>query len=110
MANMRKKSEENLKAGNLLIEEELYNASVHCFYYSCYQLLLYFLNKKDEYRVSEEKLKKPGSHNYVINEVVRYLEKDKGKRFTLRNDLISLKEWRKKADYGMEFIKKEDGE
>ena len=37
------KSVDNYKAAKFLVENQYYNSSIHCAYYSCYQLMKHIL-------------------------------------------------------------------
>ena len=84
MSQLLSKSETNHSAAELLHERSLFSAVAHSSYYSCYQLLShiwhYTLLKTeselkaiidDAYRL---KLKERGSHNVLINEIVKYIK------------------------------------
>lgn len=84
MPNIKSKSIENFKAAKLLSKDgnKMYSASIHCAYYSCFQLVKHILAKiryipysKQETDAIDSKI---GTHNFIIE--------------TMRNDLLSIKE------------------
>lgn len=101
---MKAKSEENIKAAELLIKERLYASSVHCSYYACFQLIIHVLLEKFNYDHVDEGGR--GSHNAVLNKFKSCLEKIDSKRrakwFT--DDMYDLKKFRNRADYSDEKI------
>lgn len=98
------KSEENLEVANFLHDENFFCSSVHCSYYSSFQLMLYVLyeyynySEQDYYNTNE--VNNAGSHNYLINLIrneIRKINKDSIRDFD--NNIRDLKELRKNADY-----------
>lgn len=77
MSNLDYKSEENLKASTILIENGLYASSVHCAYYAAFQKLickLILLSDKDISEIQEGSRAR-GSHKLVIDDVFHHLRK-----------------------------------
>lgn len=105
MSKLKEKSNFNYDAAKLLIERNLYAPSVHCSYYSCFQLLKYklkdFGGKDYEKQNSEIAVFGSGSHEYVItnfcNEISRCVNRFEGQRFKRR--IKELKQFRKESDY-----------
>jgi hypothetical protein len=74
---LKTKSDHNLLAAKILIENSLHAPSVHCSYYSCFQLSKYALKEffGIGYEKQEEELNllkqtksgRIGTHDYVIN-------------------------------------------
>jgi uncharacterized protein (UPF0332 family) len=112
---LKTKSEQNLIAAGILIERGLYAPSVHCAYYSCFQLSKYALKvfagidyDQQEEELNHLKLKpstKFGSHEYVIfklgNEINR-CSKETYRIFS--TNFKVLKSFRRKSDYLNEAI------
>lgn len=123
MSTLKEKSETNLQAALKLTEiESVCLASFHCSYYSCYQLLTYYLEKA--LSISPEKRKnkyneylgdsvapksKLGSHEFWINEFFKdYKQKKVMDACEVLKNLSILKKARLNADYmNTEFSKKE---
>lgn len=116
------KSNSNKEAGNLLIENELYASSVHCFYYCVLQFLI------DEYKdktgvtfeqITKETAKGKGTHNYIIEGIYNHIKSTflkydptlKNVELTnlqkLKRQIDDLKTFRVKADYHNVMISKE---
>lgn len=109
MSSLRNKSDFNFDSASLLIEESFYAPSVHCSYYSVFQLLkVLFINFKS---ISYENLNhliisdKRNTHRYIIEEFCLYLQSYSGcdlNRFevrNLKNDIQDLKQFRIESDY-----------
>lgn len=100
MGAFRDKSDKTFSSGELLLSRAHYNSSVHCFYYSCFQLIIDLL--REEYRYTDEQINSgtnnSSSHNNVINQLKCCLTNSKFdyKFFT---DLEKIKKARMKADY-----------
>jgi uncharacterized protein (UPF0332 family) len=107
------KSEENFEAAHLLHNETLFCSSVHCSYYSSYQMMIYvfyefFGNTEEVYNRSEE-VNNAGSHNHLIN-LIRKGIRDNNNR-SMRDfdeNIRRLKELRKDADYKLVKIIQRD--
>ncbi len=107
------KSRTNEEAASLLHYEELFCSSVHCSYYSSFQLMLHILyevldEEEEEYSAREE-VNDRGSHNYLFNTIRREIISSDGSRvrdfgFYMRK----LKELRKIADYKQIKVLKQD--
>lgn len=98
------KSNENIEVANFLHTESFFCSSVHCSYYSSYQLMLYvlyeYLNNSEEDYSSKNETNSAGSHNYLINLIrmeIRKINKDYIRDFD--DNIRDLKELRKNADY-----------
>jgi len=78
MSKIKQKSEFNIIAAERLLNESLFAPSVHCSYYSCYQLLKYTINYffEVDYSTQSQKIasSKQNSHQYVFNYVVNELK------------------------------------
>lgn len=107
------KSEKNSDAATLLHGEELFCSSVHCSYYSCYQLMIHIIYNvlgydEEEYSNTNE-LNNVGSHNYTIN-IIRQeiISKNNSLTREFADNIRILKDFRKKADYKQVKILKAD--
>ena len=102
------KSEKNLLAADLLVASEYYSSSIHCYYYSTFQLMLHIVFNIFNIDSIEfnNKIKGKDSHNYLIN----FLRNDliqSGQDFrVISNDLRVLKNLRIEADYTQKIINK----
>lgn len=104
MSNLKQKSEFNLDAAEKLLKQTLYAPSVHCSYYSCFQLMKFTI--KDFFKVSYEKQKidtsynTGGSHTYVIKYIsseLKKIDRRDGKDF--QRKIKDLQQLRLESDY-----------
>lgn len=97
---MQAKSDENYKAGEVLVEKSYYSASVHCFYYSVLQKMKYVLCEKCgiSYEEQESNSQGKGSHNYLRDQV-RSKITDRTDKKEFKRTFDNLKSNRKMADY-----------
>lgn len=105
---LKNKSELLQASAELLHESNLFPAVAHAAYYSCYQLLeniwLYSMGKSDRELASGMSRSRLGSHEYLLNEVVKYVGSMQEKKLesdarSIRNDMPQLKRLRVDADY-----------
>jgi len=106
MSKLKEKSEFNIDAAEMLIENSLYAPSVHCSYYSCFQLLKYTMN--DFFDISYDNLSRDISssplttHRYVIKyistELVSFVGRSESERNFTRK-IKDLKHFREESDY-----------
>lgn len=116
MSNLKNKSEINFEAAKELIDKSFYPSSVHCSYYSCFQLLKFKMN--DFFGVTYEQLATDisfsgkGTHQYLISyvtkEIKENISKDSSRDFS--RSIKDLKLFREKSDYEDIEIKPEEGE
>jgi uncharacterized protein (UPF0332 family) len=106
MSYLRQKSDFNLDAAKELISKQIYAPSVHCSYYSCFQLLMYiiqdFFGVDYEAQKRESRRAKQTSHNYVIQYIaneLHNLEKEIEVRKTVIRQIKQLKQLRVESDY-----------
>lgn len=109
MSYLKNKSEFNFDSAALLIEEDKFAPSVHCSYYSVFQLMkyLYVEIKKISYQNLNQNIisDKRNTHKYLIEEFCLHLQSDSGcklNRFEVRelkNDIQDLKQFRLESDY-----------
>lgn len=105
MTKLREKSEFNIHAAELLIEKTFYAPSIHCSYYSCFQLLKYTINTffgidyvTLSYDISQSE---KSTHHYVIDFIANQLIALAG-RTDSRNfkaQIKDLKHYREESDY-----------
>jgi uncharacterized protein (UPF0332 family) len=110
VSHLKIKSEHNLLAAEILIKNGLHAPSVHCSYYSCFQLSKFALKEfcGIDYQKQDEELNllkqtsslKIGTHEYVINKLgteIRNCSKEAYLTFT--NNIKELKRFRVESDY-----------
>lgn len=119
--NLLKKSDENIKAAEKLIQQKMPNTSIHCSYYACYQILKYILFT--QYNFTDEKLRaklyeiqkayinnnnndKLDSHKAFVDCCLEVFENKvengiigKLQLLSIRNEMQILREKRNEADY-----------
>ncbi|HMV41681.1 MAG TPA: hypothetical protein PK079_23445 [Leptospiraceae bacterium] len=69
---MKKKSEDNIKAGKLCKENQMYSAAINIYYYSILQLMLYILDKKGLW--SEEDAEKANTHSNAKEKILKLIK------------------------------------
>ena len=95
---LKQKSEFNLDAGIKLINEYLYAPSVHCLYYSCFQLMKVIIHEYDG--IKYEDFEKKDAHEFVIHKIITHLNGIDKKEYLEFNRIIKeLKKLRTEADY-----------
>lgn len=116
MSKLREKSNFNLTAAELLLKEHLYAPSVHCSYYSCFQLLKFTI--KDFFGVNYENQSinisngQQKTHQYVINYVANELTNFVGIRESrdFKKTIKDLRQYRLESDYENIEIGSDKGE
>jgi len=102
ISSLRNKSRSNKEAALLLFNNEYYNSSVHCFYYSCLQLSIVILiskfNLTYDFLKQEAKENGQNSNHYYVNKLMICIEDEEISR-DYGNTMTSLKSLRKQADY-----------
>lgn len=106
MSALNNKSEFNIEAAKVLIDNDLFAPSIHCSYYAVFQKLKYFYvkEKKLSYQVLSQKIRidQRNSHKFIIEEFCAlYLVKCKdiyNKRLFF-NKIKDLKALREESDY-----------
>lgn len=107
MAKIKQKSDFNIDAAYKLIKQALYAPSVHCAYYSCFQLLKYTIKEffGTDYDTQSEEIRdsnpKQSTHTYVINYIGRELAKltDLKTSRGFKRKINDLKQFRVESDY-----------
>lgn len=108
--NLKQKSEDNLKAAQLLHDERLCNSSVHCSYYSCLQMMKHYLCNISNISYDDQADccgLEMGTHKFVYSYFLKILKNKK----IIPNDFVTfntnytlLKLKREKADYTNKMI------
>lgn len=105
-SKLQNKSEILGTSAELLHDKCLYPAVAHTAYYSCYQLMkhiwLYSMEKSEDELKRNIKQSSMGSHEYLINEIVKYVvtnNKTNDNLKDFRNKIFKLKVLRTEADY-----------
>jgi len=106
---LKSKSEFNLDAASLLIDNNCYAPSVHCSYYSVFQLLKhkFVILKNISFLVFSQNSRNDTrtSHKYLIDEFCLHLQSDTNNKLSifdvrlLKRDIEDLKQFRIESDY-----------
>lgn len=107
MSKLREKSNSNIAAAKVLLDINLYAPSVHCSYYSCFQLCKYIISHSFniDYKTQEQTIvnSKPhqGTHQYVINFISNKLNSSTQEYYwkKFKRDIKDLKNYRIESDY-----------
>ncbi len=116
MSKLKEKSLFNITASKLLIDNNLYCSSVHCSYYSCFQLMKFTM--KDffdvDYSVLGTKISLSGkkTHRYIIDYLENEIHKNAGLRDArnFKHKIKDLKVFREESDYENVEISIEQGQ
>ena len=99
------KSARSFEAGNKLVANKLYTTSIHCFYYSVLQMMMFKLTKcKDNAMTYEEQKEKirlfnSSTHDWLFSEIRNKLKKKS--RVVFIEDFKDLRNDRVGADYNL---------
>jgi len=105
---LKQKANINFDAGRLLVDKNLYSPSIHCFYYSCLQLIKYAIHDNEgiTYEELEQRMRdeqnhlKTSSHKYLINTIGKYIyEYNEIEYSDFNNKIGQLKALRVQSDY-----------
>lgn len=103
MSSLRNKSDINIAAAEHLDGKSIYPPVAHCAYYSCYQFMkhiwLFSMNKTENELALLTKKTTEGSHEVLINQIIKYLKSKNQDTRTLNTEIVSLKKLRHKSDY-----------
>ncbi len=105
MSKLRQKSDFNIEAAKLLIKGSYFAPSVHCSYYSCFQLLKYTIKEffGTDYNTLAVNISTSGkkTHQYVISYITDELENLAGKEESrkFKRTINDLKQFRLESDY-----------
>ncbi len=88
----------------MLHKNSLYPSVIHCAYYSTFQLMKFIWLEKmgkdeNELRKLSKNSSDKGSHEVLINEIVRFLASKGANSRDFNNKIGILKKLRRKADY-----------
>ncbi len=105
MSRLKEKSLFNIESAKLLIDNNLYCSSVHCSYYSCFQLLKFAI--KDFFGIdydtlsSQIRTSNKNTHQYIIAFVRDEIENNVGQfeARVFKRKITDLKQFREEADY-----------
>ena len=108
------KSENSLKASELLMNEDFFASSVHCAYYSCIQLMthiLFNIHKVDE-KEFENILKdtKGSSHEILQNEITKEFYNKEFNVKIFKDKFRTIKKLRVISDYKQMNVFKQDSQ
>lgn len=107
MSNLINKSNENIKAADMLIKNSLFTSSIHNCYYAVFQTLLSI--SKDNGFIEKEN-KGESSHNRVVNFYKHHIinkEINEEQQRKILSDISLLKKIRVQADYKEKIFNKE---
>ena len=106
MSKLKEKSEFNIDAAQLLIDNYLYAPSVHCSYYSCFQLMKFTMNNffgisYDELRQRISVSTSGGTYSYVTYFFNKEVRRKNGisDYSDFSRKIKDLKEFRESSDY-----------
>ena len=109
MSYLKEKSEFNADAAKLLINEDLFAPSVHCAYYSVFQLLKHLYTKEKNITFDQLSQKiasdRKNTHQYLIDEFCLHLQTVRNENFdkhlirALKRKIKDLKQFRTQSDY-----------
>lgn len=105
MSKLKEKSEFNISAAEILLKSHIFAPSVHCSYYSCFQLIKFitkdFFGIEYEQLTTDIKASNKKTHNYIIDlvadKIIRLSDRHESKSF--KNKIIDLKHYREESDY-----------
>lgn len=100
------KSDNTYESAEILVKNSQKNSSIHCYYYSCLQLLNHFLHHHCRYSEFEIRnlANDKESHNKVISHVKEKLNERNINSVKVFSELNLIKKQRVQADYGMGFV------
>lgn len=105
MSKLRQKSDFNIDAAEALLKQSFFAPSVHCSYYSCFQLLKFtikdFFGVDYKTQANNVTMSKQKTHQYVINfvtdELIKLANILEGQDF--KRKIKDLKHFREESDY-----------
>lgn len=105
MSMLKQKSDFNIFAAEILLTKSCFAPSVHCSYYSCFQLLKYtikdFFGIDYETLASKISLSEQKTHDYVISYITLELKNLAGveESTKFKRKIKDLKQFRVDSDY-----------
>lgn len=105
--SLLKKSEQNFEISEFAEKKQYYDVATSRLYYSCFQKVLYFFEKKG-LNIGNEAKKQEGSHNATIKLMKKYINLFHNSYIAIIAHLEDLKRSRTIADYDKANIRKSD--
>ncbi|OIP05778.1 MAG: hypothetical protein AUJ97_00155 [Bacteroidetes bacterium CG2_30_32_10] len=105
MSKLRQKSDFNIDAASALLKQNLFAPSVHCSYYSCFQLLKHtiknFCSIDYETQAANISATQQKTHQYVINYITNELKTLSSvfESQDFKRKINDLKQFRVESDY-----------
>lgn len=105
MSKLRQKSDFNIDAADVLLKQNLFAPSVHCSYYSCFQLIKYtikdFFGEDYETQANNISTTQQKTHQYVINYLTNQLKSLASiyESRDFKRKINDLKQFRVESDY-----------
>ncbi len=104
MSEISLKSQENLNSGIILKKNKFYSSSIHCFYYSCVQIMIHILltslHKQETEIETESRNSGSTFHNWLINKIYTEHRKiNRNKSLQFQRKIYKLKRIRVESDY-----------
>jgi hypothetical protein len=103
MSSLRNKSEINITAAEHLDSKSIYPPVAHCAYYSCYQFMKHIwlnsMNKTENDLATLTRNSPEGSHEVLINQIIKHLKSKNQDTRSFNTEIVSLKKLRHKSDY-----------
>lgn len=106
---MKQKALDTLQASQILINNNLFTASIHSSYYAVLQYMKYMLAHTSNRPISYEEQAKDGgdTHKFVLNEIKDRISNPRN-RVSFAEGFRNLKKARVNADYTLEEFNDED--
>ncbi|MFK7799800.1 MAG: hypothetical protein AB8E82_20260 [Aureispira sp.] len=104
--SLQQKSEKSIQAAEVLLEQQFYCSSIHCYYYACFQMLCNKLfqhyNSNQLESIRRDHTMRPGLHVRYLTQFTRDLRQhtvDQSISVDFQTKMQYLKKLRTKADY-----------
>lgn len=119
LSKLLEKHKFNFDSAKYLIEESMYAPSVHCSYYSCFQLMKHKVRNLQgcSYEDLDAEIIGISSHSFLINKVKFYLDpknnakiKDPALATEFKDSIRDLKKFRKESDYDNKEISPDEAD
>jgi hypothetical protein len=108
--SLKEKSINNIESADLLVKKGYFDASVHCSYYGCLQLIKLVLNVQGRIGFDTQRQEshdaREGSHSYYLSKFKSVFKGGELKTEvqTQTNEINKLRELRVQADYDPEKV------
>ena len=103
MSRLKEKSNINHESASILIARNLHASSIHCSYYSIFQLLKYVVHELtgDSYDEIANKTRRSGkgTHLYIKDEILKFVRDNRQEYRFFKNSIKDLKHFRVQSDY-----------